>query len=80
MVAFAMSMDEFIMTFLITGNQTTLPLYIWGSIRFVVTPELNALSALMMGGSFVLLTGGAMISFGRGRLGRRALGRVGAAV
>jgi ABC-type spermidine/putrescine transport system permease subunit II len=72
MIAFALSMDEFIMTFLITGSQTTLPLYIWGSIRFVITPELNALSTLMLGMSFVLLLGGALIGFGRGRVIRRA--------
>jgi ABC-type spermidine/putrescine transport system permease subunit II len=57
---------------LITGSQTTLPLYIWGSIRFVITPELNALSTLMLGMSFVLLLGGALIGFGRGRVIRRA--------
>lgn len=68
MIAFAISMDEFIMTFLITGNQTTLPLYIWGSIRFTISPELNALSTLMLAFSFILLTVGTLIGIGRTRL------------
>ena len=38
MIAFAISMDEFILTFLVTGSQQTLPLYIFGSLRIRVTP------------------------------------------
>jgi ABC-type spermidine/putrescine transport system permease subunit II len=71
MIAFAMSMDEFILTFLVTGSQQTLPLYIFGSLRIRVTPDLNAISALMLGFSFLLLTLGALIAFGRDRLRRR---------
>ena len=68
MIAFAISMDEFILTFLVTGSQQTLPLYIFGSLRIRVTPELNAISALMLGASFALLTIGALIAIGRERL------------
>jgi ABC-type spermidine/putrescine transport system permease subunit II len=71
MIAFAMSMDEFIITFLVTGSQQTLPLYIFGSLRIRVTPDLNAISALMLGFSFLLLTLGSLIAIGRDRLGRR---------
>lgn len=74
MIAFAISMDEFILTFLVTGSQQTLPLYIFGSLRIRVTPELNAISALMLGASFVLLTIGALIAIGRERLSGRAGG------
>ena len=75
MIAFAISMDEFILTFLVTGSQQTLPLYIFGSLRIRVTPELNAISALMLGASFALLTIGALVAVGRERL----LGRAGTA-
>jgi ABC-type spermidine/putrescine transport system permease subunit II len=71
MIAFAMSMDEFILTFLVTGSQQTLPLYIFGSLRIRVTPDLNAISALLLGASFVLLTLGSLIAVGRDRLRRR---------
>jgi ABC-type spermidine/putrescine transport system permease subunit I len=72
MIAFAVSMDEFIMTFLVTGSQTTLPLYIFGSIRFVITPELTAISCLLLAASCVLIVLGASIAFGRGRITRLA--------
>lgn len=81
MIAFAMSMDEFILTFLVTGSQQTLPLYIFGSLRIRVTPDLNAISALMLGASFVLLTLGVLIALGRDRLRRRGQeSRLGAGV
>jgi ABC-type spermidine/putrescine transport system permease subunit II len=70
MIALALSMDEFIMTFLVTGADTTLPLYIFGSIRFQVTPVLTALSSLMVAASFLLMILGALIAFGRGRWNR----------
>lgn len=68
MIGFAVSMDEFIMTFLVTGSQTTLPLYIFGSIRFVITPELTAISCLLLAASCILILLGAFIAFGRGRI------------
>jgi ABC-type spermidine/putrescine transport system permease subunit II len=72
MIAFALSMDEFIMTFLVAGSQTTLPLYIYSSIRFQVTPALTAVSSLLLVGSFVLVLIGALLAFGRGRFNRSA--------
>ena len=55
-------MDEFILTFLVTGSDSTLPLYIYGSLRFRLSPELNAVSALILGGSFLLVLAAALIS------------------
>jgi len=68
MIGFAVSMDEFIMTFLVTGSQTTLPLYIFGSIRFVITPELTAISCLLLAASGILILLGAFVAFGRSRI------------
>lgn len=67
MISFALSMDEFIMTFLVTGSDTTLPLYIFGSIRFEISPTLMALSALIILTSFLLIIIGAFAAFGRGK-------------
>jgi ABC-type spermidine/putrescine transport system permease subunit II len=75
MIAFAISLDEFIMTFLITGSQTTLPLYVYGSLRFGISPELNAISALILALSFLLLTLGALIAVRRDRGNRVRAGR-----
>ena len=65
MISMATSMDEFIMTFLITGSDTTLPLYIYSSLRFGLSPELTALSTLILVASFVLIFLGVLIAVGR---------------
>jgi ABC-type spermidine/putrescine transport system permease subunit II len=68
MLSFAFSMDEFILTFLVTGIDTTLPLYIYGSLRFTVTPELNALSSALLGVSFACVLLGSLVFYGPGKL------------
>lgn len=65
MISLATSMDEFIMTFLITGSDMTLPLYIYSSLRFGLSPELTALSTLILVASFVLIFAGVLIAVGR---------------
>ncbi|MBN8870814.1 MAG: ABC transporter permease subunit [Solirubrobacterales bacterium] len=67
MVCFALSMDEFIMTFLVTGSQVTLPLYIYSAIRFQISPELMALAAVIIVASFTIILLGALVAFGRDR-------------
>lgn len=48
-LAFIISLDDFIMTFFVGGaGATTLPIYIFGLIRMGVTPEVNAISSMML--------------------------------
>ncbi len=44
----AVSLDEFLVTFFVAGTQQTLPLVIWGEMRTGVTPEINAVSTLLL--------------------------------
>lgn len=47
MLAFTLSLDDFIITFFTTGpGATTLPIYVYGLLRRTVTPEVNALSTV----------------------------------
>ncbi len=49
LLAFAISLDDFITSFFIAGpGSTTLPVYIFGMIRSNVTPAINALSTLLL--------------------------------
>lgn len=48
-LAFIVSFDDFTITQLVAGpGQTTLPLYIWNQTRRPMTPEINALSAILL--------------------------------
>ena len=47
LLAFTLSLDDFIITFFTTGpGATTLPIYVYGLLRRIITPEVNALSAV----------------------------------
>jgi spermidine/putrescine transport system permease protein len=48
-LAFIVSFDDFTITQLLAGpGQTTLPLYIWNQIRRPMTPEINAISTILL--------------------------------
>ena len=57
LVSFTISLDEFILSFFLTGTDVTLPVYIWGQLRFAAKlPGVLALGTLLLVGSFILLT------------------------
>lgn len=57
MLAFIVSIDDVTITALVAGpGQTTLPIYIFGQIRRGITPETNAVSAIMLAVSVLLVS------------------------
>ena len=49
MLAFTLSLDDFIISFFTAGPKSiTLPIYIFASVHRGVTPEIHALSTLVM--------------------------------
>lgn len=57
MLAFITSMDDFVITFFVAGaGATTLPVYIFGMIRTGITPEVNAISTLLLAVSVLFVT------------------------
>ena len=64
MLAFVISMDDFITSNMLnSGGSTTLPVYIFGLIKQGTTPELNAISTLIVLGSLVLATAALILTF-----------------
>lgn len=58
LLAFTLSVDDFVITFFVSGpGATTLPVRVYSMIRIGVTPEVNAISAVMLVVSIVLLLG-----------------------
>jgi spermidine/putrescine transport system permease protein len=56
MLAFTISLDDFVITTFTAGpGSTTLPLYIFGQLRFGVSPSINALSTLVLLSALVVL-------------------------
>ncbi len=56
MLAFTLSLDDFIITFFTNGpGSTTLPIYVYGLLRRIITPEVNALSTVWIVVVFLVL-------------------------
>ena len=47
-MAFVISFDEFIVTFFVIGNESTLPLVIFSRLRRTIDPSINAISSLLL--------------------------------
>lgn len=56
LMSFTLSLDDFIISFFVAGpNSTTLPLYIYGLVKRGVSPEVNALSTLLITSTVLLV-------------------------
>ena len=55
LLAFTFSFDDFIIAFFVAGTQTTLPIYVFASIRRGVTPEINAIATLVLVASIIVI-------------------------
>jgi len=55
LLSFTFSFDDFIVAFFVAGSETTLPIYVFSSIRRGVTPEINAIGTMVLATSLTLL-------------------------
>ena len=69
LLAFALSFDDYVVTVFNSGvGTTTLPLYIYSAIKFGVSPEINAISSIIVAITAIVL----FLAWRFGRLGRAA--------
>lgn len=72
LLAFAMSMDDFVISFFVNGPETTtLPLKVYSSVKVGVPPHVNALCTVMLGSAFLLVALAQMAGSGRRRREKR---------
>jgi spermidine/putrescine transport system permease protein len=55
LVAFTLSLDEFVIAFFTAGTAVTFPIKVYSMVRFGVTPEINAAATVVVALSFVLI-------------------------
>jgi spermidine/putrescine transport system permease protein len=54
LLAFTLSLDDFVITFFTNGpGSTTLPIYLYGLLRRIITPQVNALSTVWIAIVFI---------------------------
>jgi len=67
LLAFTLSIDDFVITFFTSGpGSTTLPLRIYSMVKLGITPEINALSSIMLVASMGLVLLSAFLQKGGG--------------
>ena len=49
MLAAALSLDEFVVTWFNVGNQQTVPVLVWGLMRRGIDPSINAIATILLG-------------------------------
>ncbi len=45
LLGFAISIDDFVITYFNAGSETTFPLFVWGSARVAVPPQVNVVAS-----------------------------------
>ena len=68
LLVFTLSMDEFLITYFVSGQKGTLTMYIWSLLKDGIAPRVNALASALLAATFVLLLFGAWV-MDRGRGG-----------
>ena len=54
-MAFTLSIDDFVISYFTSGTTQTLPIYIYSMTRKRISPEINALSTVLFAAVMVLL-------------------------
>jgi spermidine/putrescine transport system permease protein len=55
-LAFALSVDDFVITYLNSGSVVTFPLFVWGAARVAIPPQINVIgSAIFFVAVFFML-------------------------
>ena len=60
MLSFALSLDDFIITYFVSGSTVTYPLYVNAAVKAAVPPQINVLATAILGVSLLLLAVGTL--------------------
>ena len=57
LLCFAISIDDFVVTYFNSGNEVTFPLYVWGAARIGAPPQVNVIGSAIFVVAIVLMAG-----------------------
>jgi spermidine/putrescine transport system permease protein len=55
LLAFALSVDDFVITYLVSGSDQTFPLFVWGAARVAVPPQINVIGTIIFATAVALM-------------------------
>jgi spermidine/putrescine transport system permease protein len=62
LLSFALSVDDFIITFFNAGSLVTFPLQIFGASRVKISPQINVLASMLLFTSVALMAGAMVLT------------------
>jgi spermidine/putrescine transport system permease protein len=66
LISFALSVDDFVITYFNAGSETTFPLFVWGAARVAVPPQINVIGSMIFLIAIVLMFANIIIQRRRG--------------
>ena len=69
LIAFALSVDDFVITYFNAGAETTFPLFVWGAARVAVPPQINVIGSMIFLIAIFLMVANIVIQRRRGAAG-----------
>jgi spermidine/putrescine transport system permease protein len=55
LLAFALSVDDFVITNFNSGSTVTFPLFVWGAARVAIPPQINIIATMIFVGTLALM-------------------------
>ena len=65
LLAFSLSIDDFVITNFNAGTTITFPLYVWGAARVGVPPEVNVIGTMIFGIAILLMLANTLLQWRR---------------
>ena len=65
LLAFALSVDDFVITYLVSGAETTFPLFVWGAARVQLPPQINVIGTAIFTVAIFLMVVNVLVQWRR---------------
>lgn len=73
LLGFALSIDDFVITYFVAGSTTTFPLFVWGAARVAVPPQVNVIASAIFLVSVLVMVGNVLWGIRASRRAREPL-------
>ena len=73
LLSFALSIDDFVITYFVAGSTTTFPLFVWGAARVSVPPQVNVVASAIFLVSVLFMVGNVLWGLRAARRSREPL-------
>jgi spermidine/putrescine transport system permease protein len=73
LLGFALSIDDFVITYFVAGSTTTFPLFVWGAARVSVPPQVNVVASAIFLVAVVVMIGNVLWGMRSARRAREPL-------